>query len=232
MSDDQRWGFEDADDWEPTPKAGRVPEPEATEPDGITGQDADRVVTVAVGELGEVLSVRLAADWRRSVDPRSLQGSVLSAANNATMQALAKQVDEVRQTDVPAWPSPTRPPETTPLTADAAFRLMDAVDAELATLTDRLASVQNQRTEVASAGGHVRGTAMNGQVSTLTVDPYWADSARNPEIEGELIEVLRELRRRSTPDPELTKWPTSPAITELTALVSDPTLLLRRLGLS
>ncbi|MCO1581352.1 YbaB/EbfC family nucleoid-associated protein [Crossiella sp. SN42] len=232
MSDVERWGFEDADDWEPTPKRPLTPEPSVAEPDGITGQDADRVVTVSVGPMGEVLSVRLAADWRRSVDPRALQGSVLTAANNAVMQALAKQVEQTEQTDVQPWPTPTAQPETTPLTTDAAFRLLDEVDAELATLTGRLDAVLNQPIEAESAGGHVRGGAMNGQVSTLTVDPYWAGSARNPEIEGELTEVLRELHRRGTSDPDLTRWPTSPAITELTALVSDPNLLLRRLGLS
>lgn len=90
--DDNRWGFEEAEDWEynqpPTQAEETVPDS-----DRLTGQDPDGVVTVTVSPAAEILSVALDRNWTRAVDPHGLHSSVLAAANAATITALARQVE-------------------------------------------------------------------------------------------------------------------------------------------
>lgn len=71
--------------------------------------------------------------------------------------------------------------------------------ADLEQFTRQLAEIADRRVSAASAGQHVSGTAQRGQVLEVSVDPGWAARSRTSEIESELAEVLRELRRRSTP---------------------------------
>lgn len=233
MSDDRRWGFEEAEDWEyeDTRPSQRT---DSSAAELVSGQDPDRVVTVTVTPTADVVSVRLAADWRRSVDPRALHESVRAAANAATMQALALQLEQ-RPTAPQGAPAtePTAAPGTsdqTPITREDALRLMDAVSADLERFTRKLAATVDQPVTVESAGGHVRGSAQRGQVLELSIDPNWSSGARVTEIESELTDVLTKLRNRSVP-PDLASGPQSPAIAELTALLNDPQALLRRVGL-
>ncbi|WP_290056070.1 YbaB/EbfC family nucleoid-associated protein [Amycolatopsis solani] len=126
MPDDEEWAFENEielwDDDESPPPVEDEPER-----DGPAGRDGDSVVTVTVSPAGEVQRVRLAEDWKTKVDPRGLHSSVLTAANAATIEALAR-----RARDVEANPA-SRPPaaqDETPLTARDVFRLEDAVRGE------------------------------------------------------------------------------------------------------
>jgi hypothetical protein len=233
---DHRWGFEEADDWEdlaPSPPRSANGSANGSADDSaeaLTGQDPDGVVTVAVGPDAGVLSVTLAENWRGLVDPRALHHSVRAAANNATMQALASRVQAEPPPQAPQSVAPAGPAGNAPITREDALRLMAAVDAELADFSRQLSAVADQRVTAESAGRHVSGSALRGQVVDVSIDANWAASARAAEIETELVDVLRRLHRMSTPT-ELAGGPQGQAITELNALLSDPQALLRRVGL-
>ncbi|GAB2973441.1 hypothetical protein [Saccharothrix stipae] len=226
MSGVYRFGFEDGDEEDQRPRPAPK-EPEAPQ-DALVGRDADGVVTVAVDDAAEVQSVTIAAQWRQSVDPRALGSAVTEAANAATMAALVQQIG--RPAD-PA-PRPAAPPSQSDerITPEQALRLMDAVSADLGRFTRRMTEVVDRPLTLESRGGHVRGTIHRGHLLNLEVDPAWTHSARVTEMQQEFLEVLRNLRAQSVPA-DLAQGPQSPAITELTALVSDPNALLRRVGL-
>lgn len=230
--DDQRWGFEEADDWEyqeldgqATPHA--TPEPE----EELVGRDPDGVIEVVVLPTADVTAVRLSPDWRKSVDPRGLHTCAVTAANMATMRALSFAVGQVDFT------SPATPPSATAAGADESAlttqdmqRLFDSVATELERFAEQAATVMNQTSTIRSAGGHVQGAAQQGQVLSLDIDAGWAGVARQGEIESELFEVLRGLREASSAG-GLAAGPTGTGISELMELVGDPQRLIRRLGL-
>lgn len=231
VEDNRRWGFEEAEDWEY--EAGRRATPPPAQPppgdaDACIGVDASGAVSVLVEFDGRVRAVRLAARWRDSIDQRSLDGAVLDAANDATMRALSRSVQA--QGDLTAAePAPVGAQvDETPLTRADAERLFAAVNAELAVFTAGLDQAVNAPVRAESRGGHVRGIAQSGQVVRFEIDDRWAHAAPNPEMEGELAEVLRALRDRGTPATR----PTGSAIAELQALASDPAKLLRKVGLA
>lgn len=225
MSGVFRFGFEEDDEGNPPPR--RSPR----EPDGrvdlVTGRDPDGVIIVGVNDEAEVQSVVIATGWKQRVDPRALGAAVVQAANAATVQALAKQAERPVP---PPPPPPPQPQSTERITPADALRLMDAVSADLARYSRRMAEVVDRPTTVESRGGHVRGTAHRGRILALDADPTWTHTARVSEMQHEFLEVLRNLRARSVPT-DITSGPQSPAIAELTALVSDPDTLLRRVGL-
>lgn len=229
--DDRRWGFEEADDREYRELNGQPPPDPDQEPgETLVGQDPDGVVEVVVSPEAEVVSVRLSAGWRRSVDARQLHSHVLSAANNATMQALSRNVERAEDSAAAAPAEPEGRADESALTTQDVRRLLDAVSTELEHFTERLSEVVDRAVQVQSAGGHVRGVARRGQVLHLDIDAGWAGQARHTEIESELVEVLRELHDSSTPS-ELTAGPSGSAISELMELAGDPRRLMRRLGM-
>lgn len=234
--DDRRWGFEDADDGEFDP-VERTRFCADSPVDTVWGQDADAVVTVHVTALAEVVSVTLTPGWKRSVDPRRLNTSVLSAANIATMQALGRQVAQVEQNPTAILGTASGEAERgsaryddTPLTKEDVLRLVDAVSADLDRFSRQVSAVADQAVSAESAGRHVRGSARRGQVLELAIDAQWVSSARDSEIESELVDVLRMLRSRGSPG-DLLNGPQSSAVTELMTLASDPQRFIRRLGL-
>ncbi|WAL63789.1 hypothetical protein ORV05_22655 [Amycolatopsis cynarae] len=232
--DDQRWGFEEAEDWEYEKLSGRPPPDPVEEPtETLVGEDPDRVVAVVVSPQAAVARVRLTPEWRSRVDPRGLHSNVLVAANTATMRALAFNVERMDSTAaaVPAAPNP--PPaglDQSPLTLRDVQRLLDAVSAELDQFTERMSAVMDHPVHVQSAGEHVHGSAQRGQVLSLDIDAGWAGQARHTEIENELLEVLRAMRDTSAPQ-QLAAGPSGNAISELMDLAADPQRLMRRLGL-
>lgn len=193
------------------------------------------MVSVEVGDAGEVLAVSLTADWKRRVDPRRLSTHVVAAANEATLRAATVQTERT-PVDKPATAARSAQEaggiaaSDDPITKDAAMQLIAAVSADLDAFRQRLGASVGSTVSAESSGGHVRGTARQGQVLELVVDATWCSSARNAEIEGELAQTLESLQRRTNP-PELTGGPDSPAISQLFALASDPQRLLHRLGL-
>ena len=230
---DLRWGFEEGDEWdEVVPARERQA---ATDTTGTTeelfGQDPDGAVTVVVGPDAAVLEVRVDPDWRRSVDPRAFGPCVVAAANNATMQALAWQVENapVAPPVAPPVPSPAAVDET-PLTRNDIRRLLDAVTADVDRVAGQVTALAQRRVSVTSAGRRLTATAQRGQVVDVTADANWAASARPGEIESEVFDVLARLRRDSDPG-QLTGALQTSAIAELNALASDPQTLLRRIGL-
>ena len=229
VEDNRRWGFEEAEDWEY--EAGRRAAPpgaQQDDADGCVGVDASGAVSVIAELDGKVRAVRLTARWRDSLEQRALGAAVLSAANNATMRALSRSVQAQGDlTAVEPVPASGEVDET-PFTLDAALRLFDAVNVELAAFSGSLDQTVNAAVRTESRGGHVRGTAQSGQVVRFDIDDRWLHAAPNPEIEGELTEVLRVLHDRGTPAPQ----PVGPAIAELQALASDPARLLRKVGLA
>ncbi|PRY46467.1 hypothetical protein [Umezawaea tangerina] len=207
MSD--RWGFEEADDWE-----SEAPAPQRTT-EALVGRHAP--VTVTVTPDAEVLSVHLTDPWRA---PRTLATAAARATNEAVVQALAWQAEH---------PSPTAAPvpgtTETPITPEDALRLLAAVSADLAEFTKR--TTEAATPTVRSAGGHVTAVGRAGQVVQVTIDPAWLNTARASEVESELLDALRTLRRRTAVD-----RPESGAIAELTSLLHHPDALLRRVGLT
>lgn len=196
-----------------------------------TASPEEPPVTVHVTDVGAVTSVVLAANWRRSVDPRELDEVVLSAFTTATMRVFENQVERAEQTSpVSATGAPADVPDTSPLGKEDVMRLVDAVAADLNRFTEQLSARVDRTVSVESSGGHVRGSARSGQVLKMWIDSSWAASARNSEIELELTEVLKILGEQSSPG-ELAQGPRSRAIDELHALTSDPQLFLRRVGL-
>lgn len=208
--DNHRWGFEEADDWE-FEDGDRGQQEDVQQADLITAQDPDGVVTVAVTSAAEPVSVKLSPGWQRLVDPRGLNLNVTAAANTATVNAATSQMDQVSDMSH-AQDGGNVVPEMTPLSKEDVLRLVDAV------------------TAAESSGGHVRGMVRGGQVSQLLIETSWAGHVRDAEIESELLDVLKTLQRRSTAG-DLASGPKSPAISELTKLVENPEVFVRRLGL-
>lgn len=228
-----RWGFEEAEDWEyEEPQETAAPSGEDFDAPVIAGQDPDAIVTVNVSPAAEVLSVELATGWKRDVDPRGLHANVVAAANTATMQALAWQVEEVQQNPPtpPFGNAQNAPADESPLGTEDILRLADAVSVELERFTQQAATVIDHQISAESAGGHVQGSARNGQVLDVSLDSGWASGVRNSEIEHEITDVLRELHRRSTPG-DLVTGPEGSAIAEIMGLLYDPQRLARRVGL-
>lgn len=225
--DDRRWGFEEADDWDYEQSTSEPAADEAEET--VLGSDPDRIIEVIVTRNAEVRAVRLSPQWRSSVDPRALEHSVLAAANAATMQALAKNVEDLQTADPPENTTPASH-DLEQLTAVGVQRLLDSASHELERFTEQLSSVVDRPVQLESAGGHVQGTAQRGQVLELTVDVHWATQARHTEIESELVDILRRLHASSTPN-ELAAGPQGSAISELMELARDPQRLMRRLGM-
>ncbi|MFD9704318.1 hypothetical protein [Lentzea sp. NPDC059081] len=218
--DNRRWGFEEAEDWE------QAPPPAPAQDDGCAGTEDSGAVSVVVELDGRVRAVRLAAQWRDVLEPRSLGAAVVSATTDATMRALARAVEDQGDLTAIAPPSPVADLDEAPFTRADAERLFAAVNAELAAFTAELDRLTNVPARAESRGGHVSGTAQAGRVVAVEIDGQWSHAAPNPEIEGELTEVLRALHR--TPVAQ----PAGPAIAQLQALASDPARLLRKVGLA
>lgn len=227
---DRRWGFEDLDDWEYAEldggrSTGQQPAERAEPAETVAGQDPDEILSVHVTLEGDVASVSLITGWRQSVDPRGLGRSVLAAANAATANAMVAQIGRI---EVPPPAPVAQDADRTPLTRQDVGRLLDAVTADLDHFTRQVAEVADRRVSAESGGRHVSGAAHRGQVLEVTVDPTWAARSRTSEIELEVLDVLRQLRRGSTPG-ELAQGPQSSAIAELNALAADPAALADRL---
>jgi hypothetical protein len=227
VNDEPRWNFEEYKDWDDEPAAAPQAPPESDP--ALTGSDPDGVVEVLVTPDAAIVNVRLARDWRRSLDPRALGGAVLAAANAATMRALAKSVED-SQIEVSGEPAAPQHTETGSLSSADVQRLLDSVHQEIAGFSRQLAAVVDRPAQAESSGYHVQGTAERGHFTSLTIDPSWAGQVRHTEIESELTEVLRKLHNESTPG-ELAAGPQGPAISELMDLARDPELLMRRLGM-
>lgn len=231
-SDDGRWGFEEAEDWE-YDRPGPPPEEPLAADDQIIGQDPDAVVTVTVSPTADVLAVTLARTWKNSVDPRGLHASVLTAANTATIAALARQVEDVERTP-PAIPTfgaeHADLTNETPLSTEDMLRLADAAMTELAQFTEQATAIVDRRITAESAGGHVHASMTNGQLVGVELDPSWAARVPSAEIESEIFDVLRHLHRVGSP-PGLADGPQGPAIAEIMGLLFDPHRMARRVGL-
>lgn len=223
--------WDDDDSWlvdTSGPPAGRTPPPDPEPADVVTGTDPDGAITVTVTPEAEIVSVALAEDWKRRVDPRSLHLAVVTAANAATMSALGRKLEMADPRA--AAPRTAAQHDESPLSRQDVTRLLDAVTADLDAFTRQLSEAVDQPVTAESPGRNISGSAQRGQILRLAIDPAWASAARDAEIEVEVKAVLTELQAKSTPQ-DLAGGPRSPAIDELNALASDPQRLLRRLGL-
>ncbi|MEV7548031.1 YbaB/EbfC family nucleoid-associated protein [Amycolatopsis sp. NPDC089917] len=230
--DDERWAFEEElerDDDPPTSSAtDQVPEE-----DRISGRDPDGVVTVVVSPEADVLAVLLSPEWKQSVDPRGLHSAVTAAANAATIAALGRQMDDVARNPPPMptfGATSASNADESPLGTQDMLRLVEAATAELAQFTERAVAVVDRRVTAESRGGHVHGTVTNGQVVAVEIDPSWVARVRTGEIESEILDVLRQLRKAGVP-PGLADGPQGPAIAEIMGLLFDPHRMARRVGL-
>lgn len=231
---DDQWHLNEEDLWEEEPPVtSAVGGPPSAE-DLLRGEDPEQVVMVYVTNTGEIQSVKLAADWKSRTDARRLSAHVVSAANVATMAAASAQAEMVQDGSA-GKRNGAEANETslddTPITAAEAMQLIDSVSAELEVFQRQILAAVESQVTAESGGRHVQGAARQGQVVEISVDLGWCSSARNAEIEGEIADVLANLRRKSAPE-ELVNGPQSPAISKLQALASDPQKLLRRLGLN
>lgn len=105
---------------------------------------------------------------------------------------------------------------------------MDAVTADLNQFMRQVSEVTDRVVTIDSAGGNVRISGRQRQVSEVTIDPQWANRARASEVEGELQDALSRFANESSPG-ELTQGPRSPALDELMHLVANPEAMMRRI---
>lgn len=227
MTDGGRFGFEDDDD-------GVPPEPGPDATDGpITGTDPAGAVLITVNESADVLSVRLADDWKSAVEPRALQSSVLTAMNAATALALGRQVERAEEspgTDVP--PGTSQPPQDDrPITKQDALRLLDEVTSDLERFMQQLSAISDQVVSTQSAGRHVRVSGKQRQVTEVDLDPSWVTAVPDGEIESELRDALVSFSQKSSVG-ELAQGPQSLAISELQSLIANPHETVRRINQS
>jgi DNA-binding protein YbaB len=231
---EQRWGFEEDDEWEGQPDNGGGPPP--TDDDTVRGADPNGIVTVVANLAGEPIAVQLEPRWAETAGPHGLPDLVRTAANGASAAALGRQVSDSvpNEAETPAPPLAAEPAEGSsddPIAGmNRVLALMDTVTAELEQFEQRLSTFSAVAVAAGSGGRHVTVNGRDGQVLDVVVDPNWAGSVRASEIESELLDALRQFHRRATPD-ELAEGPQSPAITELNNLVRNPSVLLRELGL-
>jgi DNA-binding protein YbaB len=220
-----RWGFELDDDelYDDMPASVQQDE-RAGEAATLTGQDADGVVTVTVTDDGDPVSVALADDWKKKVDPRRLQQHVTEAVTTATARALEARMDSTDVTE--PGPLPVQSSGYGRLTTHDLQRLVDAATADIGRLT-QLAAERRQPASARSRGGHVRVSGVGRRVDQVAVDSNWAWGARTSEITSELTDALTAFTAQA-PSGDL---PRGTALDQLTALVADPTRMLRRLGM-
>lgn len=229
-----RWGFEEADDEVEPGSSGPGASIEDND-ESLTGHDPAGVVTIAVTDAADVISVRLANDWKDTVDPRTLHSHVLDAMNAATMQALAKRAEQVdldggQDAGTSSPLATSQPPqEERPITKEDAMRLIDAVSADLDQFMRRASMITNQVITAESSGAHVSVSGKQRQVVNLTIDPAWASRVRNSEIESELTDALTSFTAKSSLG-DLAQGPRSSAIDELMSLVADPRSMVRRIN--
>lgn len=216
-----RWGFELEDQHEEE-RDDRAAVRRDAAGERLTGQDRDEVVTVTVTDTADVVSVELATDWKRKVDPRGLRHHVVEAVNAATARALAARAES------PAQPEPrARTAEHGALTRYDLMRLIDAVTADTRRVV-RYAARLNQEVTQSSGGGHVRVTGVGRQVRAVEMDPNWVWRVRDGEIVSELTDALKGFGARA---PRPADVPRGSALDELNALMADPARTLRRLGM-
>ncbi|GAB3678074.1 hypothetical protein [Saccharopolyspora tripterygii] len=231
-------GRQDPDDWDveydPTAEMDNAwGAKESASESTLKASSGEPPVTVEVDDAGFVTSASLAADWKKSVDPRTLHTTVLTAVQTASMQVLVSKAEQVDSTSTPVDLTASAPadlPDTSPLSAGDVQRLLDEVYADVDRFTEQASNRLNKTVSVTSSGGHVTAAATKGQVHDLSIEPSWSSAARNAEIESELNEVFRRLSEQGSPG-DLADGPQSRAISELKSLVSDPQLFLRRIGL-
>ncbi|WP_460956808.1 hypothetical protein [Parasphingorhabdus pacifica] len=218
--DDERAAWEE-------PEPDKTSDIDSADEDALTGQDAGGNVTVYVTESAEVVTVKLADDWKRLVESGAFDACVVEAANAATMHALANRLE----TGEGASSATEQPePDVSHYGKNDVARVLDAVTADLQNFSQRMSAVVDQPASASSSGGHVNGSAQRGKILTVSTDGDWLVSVRKSEIEGEILDVLQDLGKQISPG-ELAEGPSSPAISELNALVRDPQKLLRAVGL-
>ncbi|ASU79433.1 hypothetical protein CDG81_15375 [Actinopolyspora erythraea] len=183
-----------------------------------------------------MVAVYLAAGWKGSIEPYGLNGAVLEAANVAAARVLSHKMEgfdldaAVSGSSVQAASADSTDDESR-ITSEDAMRLLDAVTADLNEFMSQVSAVADQPTHVESSGGHVTASGRRGQLMSVEINPQWAGSARDSEIEVEITEVLKRVSEKSSLG-ELAKGPQSRNIAELNALVRDPQALMRRVGLT
>lgn len=236
--DEGRWILND-EHWEQTQREDHNRGHDvAAHTDTLAGQDASGAVAVNVTPAGDVVSVQLASGWKDIIEPHSLNAGVLSAANAATAQALTKKMEGFDPEDTPSnvadrAGAPTSAEDggdESRITAEDAIRLVDAVTADLQDFIHQVSAITDELAHAESSGGHVAASGRGGQITAVEVDQKWAGSARDTEIESEIVDVLAKIQERSSLG-ELANGPRSGNIAEITSLVGDPQKLMRRVGL-
>jgi hypothetical protein len=216
-----RWGFE-LDDEFGDERGDQIAASRRDAGERLVGKDRDEIVTVTVTDIADVVSVELAAGWKRSVDPRMLGHHVMEAVTAATARAMAARAESG------ALP---RPPAATvdhgPLTRYDLMRLIDSVTTDIDRIRQHTALLIQEVTHV-SRGGHVRLTGAGRRVRAVVMDTKWVWRVRSGEVASELTEALKTFCARAPRPGDL---PRGNAIDELNALVADPACTLRRLGM-
>jgi hypothetical protein len=236
---DGGWGFGEGDDPDERDARFSVFEPDdlpgtGTGDDELTGRDADGVVTVAVDDAAEVVSIRLADTWQDDDVRRVLGAKVVEAVIAATAVAVAERAARLdEQSGQPASPwtppaVPGRPDDDRPITREDALRLLHRVSADLAEFRQRWSAVADRMVSVTSRGGHVTVSGRQRQIGDVSIDQDWLYRARASEVETELCEALRAFAAESSTG-GLSRGPDSGAISELLALVADPAATIRRI---
>ncbi|AXB41349.1 hypothetical protein [Amycolatopsis albispora] len=184
---------------------------------GETGPPAEptSAVEVVVDSDLRVTDVVLRADWRESVGSGGLGEALRTAANDALAAGLVEQPDH-------------RKPET------VTRELFALVDRDLERYERQvLDSIHSALAVPGEQGvnGRIEVRMSPGEVTEVTVDRCWADSARHTEIRAEALSAFQAAARRlASGGPGTIELPSS--LARLRELAGDPAALRRQLGLS
>lgn len=215
------------------------------------GTDGSGIVTVRLGDAGQVRQVEVGRGWWRDVGPEGLSAAILDAMSRAANDRLVTWSERVAEREASQPPVDWLPSERQPVAggsqrsgigdvaeesdrAEELMRMLDMLRAamsELDSYRQRADDQARQPVEGRGEGGRVTVSMTAGQVTGLEISRRWlheqpAGRVIADEIETACRDAYRQMELRSA-----ATLATSPAVTEVRDLVASPTALLRRLGL-
>lgn len=75
------------------------------------GEDASGALSVTISSAGDVIAVRLSADWDRRLELRELARAVNQAAGNASARLAEDWIDRAAPREIPLGPRPSTQPD-------------------------------------------------------------------------------------------------------------------------
>jgi DNA-binding protein YbaB len=216
----------------------------------VTASDSTGAVTITLDKGGVLQDVKVAATWRRSLEPNMLAAAVQQAIGTAAAQRT--ETWATRFAEQSTEPDPrARPME--PSAQSLAGKLAAAtgetgagdyaagLEELLAMVKDVNAGLEQATSEVGayiaaqyqgrSSSGHVRASvAGSGAINGLTLDQRWIEKAHHFNVGREINEAVRDAHQKMSNHSVQGIIDASP-LGQVLALAKDPTALAERLRL-